>query len=162
MLTHAMVLALAAATPIRGVLAHDPPRPETRVALSGRPAAYVAVAQPTPDPAPTVVPAPPPPAPPAAPLPAAPAVADESIAGIIRAAAQQYGADPDQLVRVANCESHLNPQAYNARTGVTGLFQFLPSVFFAHGGHNIWDAHDQSAVAARMFAAGWAYQWSCR
>jgi hypothetical protein len=60
------------------------------------------------------------------------------------------------------CESHLNPNSYNAGSGATGLFQFMPSTFYAHGGHNIWDAADQSDVAAHMFAQGLAYEWGCR
>lgn len=87
---------------------------------------------------------------------------DNSIEGIVRAAAMRAGADPDRLLRVASCESGLNPGAYNARSGASGLFQFLPSVFRAHGGADIWSPREQADIAAAMFAAGWAYQWSCQ
>ena len=85
-----------------------------------------------------------------------------AIAAIIRAAAARYGVDGDRMVRVAMCESNLNPTDYNSRSGATGLFQFKPPTFYAHGGHNIWDAADQADVAARMFAAGLYYEWACR
>jgi len=86
----------------------------------------------------------------------------QQIIQIIRAAGARYGVSGDQLVRVANCESSLNPYAYNRRSGASGLFQFMPGTFYAHGGHNIWDPSDQSDVAARMFSQGYSYEWSCR
>lgn len=121
-----------------------------------------------------LIPADPPPPPPPPPAPAPPAPAPVvvhpvavrvpvggSIVAIIRAAAARYGVDGDRLVRVAMCESGLNPNAVN-RSGASGLFQFKPATFYGHGGHNIWDAADQSDVAARMFAQGLASQWTCR
>jgi soluble lytic murein transglycosylase-like protein len=84
------------------------------------------------------------------------------VADIIRAAAASYGVDPNTLLRVAICESGLNPGSYNAHSGATGLFQFKPPTFYAHGGHNIWDAADQANVAAKMFSQGLAYEWTCK
>ena len=81
---------------------------------------------------------------------------------IIRAAAARYGANGDQMVRVASCESGLNPRAYSASSGASGLFQFMPGTFYAHGGKNIWDPYDQSNIAAQMFAQGQASAWTCR
>ncbi|HEV1996722.1 MAG TPA: transglycosylase SLT domain-containing protein [Candidatus Dormibacteraeota bacterium] len=116
------------------------------------------------------VPAPPPPPPPPRPAPKpvayipAPVVVPASraqIAAMIRAAAARYGANGDQMVRVAMCESGLNPNARNA-SGASGLFQFKPGTFYGNGGHNLWDPADQADVAARMFARGQAGQWSCR
>jgi hypothetical protein len=95
-------------------------------------------------------------------VPIAAAVEDTSIAGLVRAAAIRHGADPVQLLRVASCESGLNPGAYNSRSGASGLFQFMPRTFYAHGGTNIWSAAQQADIAAVMFAAGWSYEWSCR
>jgi Transglycosylase SLT domain len=113
---------------------------------------------PTPTPAPTRTPAPKPrPAPRPVVFHATGAVAD-----IIRAAAAKWGADPNQLLRVASCESGLNPNSYNSRSGATGLFQFKPGTFYAHGGHNIWGAADQADVAAHMFSQGLAHEWSCK
>ena len=84
------------------------------------------------------------------------------VIAVIRAAALRWSADPDQLVRVATCESGLNPRAYHPVSGASGLFQFLPGTFYAHGGHDIWSAADQSDIAAKMFSQGLAYMWTCR
>lgn len=119
---------------------------------------------------PPLAPAPPPPPRPAAPKPPAPKprlvsvvvpASRADIAGIIRAAAARHGANADQMLRVAMCESGLNPNAQN-RSGASGLFQFKPGTFYGHGGHNIWDPYDQADVAARMFSQGLASQWTCR
>jgi hypothetical protein len=84
------------------------------------------------------------------------------VADIIRAAAARHGTDANTLLRVAMCESGLNPNSYNSRSGATGLFQFKPGTFYGHGGHNIWDPADQADVAAKMFSQGLAYEWSCK
>ena len=88
-------------------------------------------------------------------------LSQQQVIAIIRAAAARYNQDGDRLVRVANCESSLNPLAYDAGSGATGLFQFMPATFYGHGGHNIWDAADQSDIAAKMFSQGQAGQWTC-
>jgi peptidoglycan hydrolase CwlO-like protein len=86
----------------------------------------------------------------------------QAVVQIIRAAAARLGADGDQMVRVATCESGLNPRAYDPRSGASGLFQFMPGTFYGHGGHDIWDATDQSNVAAQMFSHGQAGAWDCK
>ena len=85
----------------------------------------------------------------------------QAIADLIRAAAARHGASADQLLRVAMCESGLNPNAHNP-SGASGIFQFKPATFYGHGGHNIWDPAEQADIAARMFAAGLSYEWTCR
>ena len=86
--------------------------------------------------------------------------------GAIDAAAAQ-GADADQLLRVAYCESRYNPGAYNA-SGASGLFQFLPSTWAANSvragfaGASVFDPVAAANVAAWMFVRGQAGQWVCR
>jgi uncharacterized protein YabE (DUF348 family) len=86
---------------------------------------------------------------------------------IIRDAAAAQGADADQLVRVAYCESRFNPGAYNA-SGAAGLFQFMPGTWAANsiragfGGASVFDPVASANVAAYMFARGQAFQWVCR
>jgi resuscitation-promoting factor RpfB len=86
---------------------------------------------------------------------------------IIREAAAAHGADPEQLVRIAYCESRFNPGAYNA-SGAAGLFQFMPGTWAAnsvragYAGANVYDPVASANVAAWMFARGQAYQWVCR
>ena len=71
----------------------------------------------------TTVAAPQPPAPAPPPQPAAPT---GSVEAIIRAAAAEFGVGGDLMVRIARCESGLNPAAVNASSGALGLFQHLP------------------------------------
>lgn len=95
-------------------------------------------------------------------------VAVGAIQQIIVDAAARWGADPTQLLRVARCESGYNPNAYNARSGASGLFQFLASTWAAnsvragYGGVSVFDAVANANTAAYMFARGQARQWSCK
>ncbi len=90
------------------------------------------------------------------------------IESIIRAAAATWGADADQLLRVAWCESRYNPAAYNAYSGTSGLFQFKPltwaanSVRAGYDGASVFDPVANANVAAFMFATGQARQWACK
>ena len=93
--------------------------------------------------------------------------ASSEIEAIIREAGAAQGADPEQLLRVAYCESRFNPGAYNA-SGASGLFQFLPSTWAAnsvragYAGASVFDPVASASVAAWMFAHGQAFQWVCR
>lgn len=106
----------------------------------------------------TYVPAPPPPV----------VTGGGDVAGIIRAAAAAWGADPDQMLRVAYCESHYNPYAVNASSGASGLFQFLPSTWSfqspkaGYGGASPFDPVANANTAAMMFGRGQASQWVCK
>ena len=97
-----------------------------------------------------------------------PAPAPGDIESIIRAAAASWGADANQLLRVAWCESHYNPSAVNARSGAAGLFQFMPATWAAnsmragYAGASVFDPVASANVAAYMFAHGQASQWSCK
>jgi soluble lytic murein transglycosylase-like protein len=87
---------------------------------------------------------------------------------IIRDAAAAQGADADQLIRVAYCESRFNPGAYNASSGASGLFQFMPATWAANsvragfGGASVWDPVASANVAAYMFRSGQSGQWVCK
>jgi len=97
-----------------------------------------------------------------------PAPAPSDIEAVIRSAAAAWGADPDQLLRVAWCESNYNPYAVNARSGAAGLFQFMPATWAAnsvragYGGVSVFDAVANANTAAYMFRNGQAAQWSCK
>ncbi|HKY50526.1 MAG TPA: G5 domain-containing protein, partial [Candidatus Limnocylindria bacterium] len=97
-----------------------------------------------------------------------PAPVPGDIEAVIRAAAATWGADPAQLLRVAWCESRYNPGAYNASSGASGLFQFMPrtwaanSVRAGYGGASVFDAVANANTAAYMFANSQAWQWSCK
>lgn len=91
-----------------------------------------------------------------------------SIEAIIRNAAAAWGADADQMLRVAYCESHYNPNAVNASSGASGLFQFLASTWAyqspkaGYGGASVFDPVANANVAAYMFAHSMANQWVCK
>jgi len=97
-----------------------------------------------------------------------PAPAPSDIESIIRAAAAAWGADPNQLLRVAWCESRYNPNVVNARSGASGLFQFMPATWAAnsvragYAGASVFDPVASANVAAYMFAHGQAGQWTCK
>jgi resuscitation-promoting factor RpfB len=86
---------------------------------------------------------------------------------IIREAAAAQGADADQLLRVAFCESRYNPGAYNP-SGASGLFQFMPATWAANSvragfaGASVWDPVASANVAAYMFRLGQSGQWVCK
>jgi uncharacterized protein YraI len=84
-----------------------------------------------------------------------------NVGNAIRYWAAQYGLGWWGLAATAACESDFLPGAYNPVSGVSGLFQFMPSTFYAYGGRNIWDPWDSSRVAAKMFSMGLAYHWHC-
>jgi hypothetical protein len=90
------------------------------------------------------------------------------IESTIRAAAAAWGADASQLLRVAWCESRYNPAVINARSGASGLFQFMPATWAAnsvragYAGASVFDPVASANVAAYMFARGQAGQWSCK
>jgi len=94
--------------------------------------------------------------------------APREIEAIIRAAADRYGADPEQLLRVAWCESRYDPSAYNPTHGDSGLFQFIPSTWTAnsarlgYSGASAFDPVASANVAAWMFSRGSASLWTCR
>lgn len=100
--------------------------------------------------------------------PVAPPPSGGSIETIIRTAAASWGANADQMLRVAYCESHYNPNAVNASSGASGLFQFLPSTWAyqapkaGYGGASPFDPVANANVAARMFSLGMASQWVCK
>ncbi len=97
-----------------------------------------------------------------------PAPGPADIESVIRAAAAAWGADPNQLLRVAWCESRYNPYAINARSGAAGLFQFMPATWVAnsaragYGGASVFDPSASANVAAYMFRNGQAWQWACK
>jgi len=90
------------------------------------------------------------------------------VQGIIRAAAARWGADESQLLRVAYCESRYNPNAFNASSGASGLFQFLATTWAAnsvragYAGASVFDPVANANTAAYMFANGQARQWQCK
>jgi hypothetical protein len=91
------------------------------------------------------------------PLPAA-TPSSEAIVAVILAAAVEFGLDGGYLLSIAECESHLNPTAYNP-AGYYGLFQFDRDTWAAHGYGSIYDPEAQARTAAELLAAGHHSRW---
>ncbi len=87
---------------------------------------------------------------------------------IIREAAERWGADPVQLMRVAWCESRYNPNAFNPTANDTGLFQFIPETWrresrrAGYEGVSAFDAVASANTAAMLFAEGKSRLWTCK
>lgn len=94
---------------------------------------------------------------------AAKVCAQRRVVPCIRHAALRYRLPAGWLLRVARCESRLNPYAHN-RSGASGLFQFLPSTWRTtpYGRYSIWSARHQALAAAWMFAHHRSSEWVCR
>lgn len=96
-----------------------------------------------------------------------------SIPNMITQASLKHGVDPARMLRVAQCESGLNPSIQN--TGYyaggghpTGLFQYLPETWnriagrSPYGVGNIYSAQDQANVTAWAWANGYSGEWECQ
>ena len=81
-----------------------------------------------------------------------------TVVEIIHAAAKDFGIDGDYLVSIAECESGLNPRAYNS-AGYHGLFQYDDSTWGAYGHGSIWDPEAQARATAKLLADGQSSRW---
>lgn len=64
--------------------------------------------------------------------------------------AQQYGVDPNLMMRIAKVESGFDPR--NRTGSYKGLFQLSDSEFNKFGGGNIWNPEDNARAAAAKLA----------
>jgi len=105
-----------------------------------------------------------PPPPPPAPHQAAPASAGGDIRALILAAWAPLGSSTAAWgVRLAQCESGLNPYAVNRSSGAAGLFQFLATTWAGTPwrGQSPFDPNANAQAAAWLYAKYGAGQWSC-
>ncbi len=65
--------------------------------------------------------------------------------------------------RVALCESGYNPSSYNAGSGASGVFQFLPSTWANTPQHasSVFDARPNVEAAAWLYQHDHGSAWSC-
>lgn len=89
---------------------------------------------------------------------------NRDIVGIIKSAARTYGQNPEAMLRVARCESGLNPYAVDASGSYYGLFQFVPSTFAGtpYGDGDIFDPVANANAAAWMWEQGRKGEWVCQ
>lgn len=88
----------------------------------------------------------------------------DEIIQIIYAAADEYGQPRADMLRVAQCESTLNPNAVNASSGASGLFQFMPGTWaitpFAN--EDIFDPVMSAKATGWMWQNGMRNHWVCQ
>ena len=142
---------------------------QTRAEFAARLDAAIVDLTPAPEPAPVPVivavaapatapranPAPPPPAP----------TYTGSVPDLIRAvfaAAGQEGVD--WALRVAKCESGFNPNSYNASSGASGVFQFMPATWRGspYASSSPFDANANVRAALWLYQRSGPNQWSCK
>jgi hypothetical protein len=82
--------------------------------------------------------------------------------------ATTYHIDPVIFLKVANCESGLNPKAKNFTDGKSlGILQFKNATFLHYAKlvgikePDIWSVEQQAKVGAFMFSTKQAGQWEC-
>jgi uncharacterized protein YraI len=117
-----------------------------------------------------VLPETPPPEEPAAPeIPETPrdgsdGYSEAEIIAIIYAAADEYGQPREDMLRVARCESVLDPNAVNATSGASGLFQFLDGTWARTpwAGDDVFDPVANAYATAWMWAQGNRHEWVCQ
>jgi hypothetical protein len=89
---------------------------------------------------------------------------EQEILSFISKAAKQYGQSESVMVRVARCESVLDPCAVNQSGPYYGLFQFLKSTWQTtpYGDRDIFDPEAQSLATAWMWKQGRKNEWACQ
>ena len=89
---------------------------------------------------------------------------EQEILNFIGKAAEKYGQSESAMVRVARCESVLDPCAVNRSGPYYGLFQFLKSTWTTtpYGDRDIYDPEAQSLATAWMWKQGRKNEWACK
>ena len=89
---------------------------------------------------------------------------EREILRYIEDAARKYGQSERAMIRVARCESNLNPCALNRAGPYYGLFQFLKSTWkkTPYGDHDIYDPEAQALAAAWKWKRGEKDEWACK
>ncbi len=96
--------------------------------------------------------------------PSGSAYTKDEIIQIIYAAADKYGQPRADMLRVAQCESVLDPNAVNPYSNASGLFQFLPGTFATtpFAGQDIFDPVVNANAAGWMWQNGMRNHWVCQ
>jgi uncharacterized protein YraI len=87
-----------------------------------------------------------------------------SVIDIIYEAAAYYGQNGDEMLRVARCESGLDPSNVTPPYQASGLFQFLPSTWAStpYADQDIFDPVANAYAAAWMWSVGRRNEWVCQ
>lgn len=89
---------------------------------------------------------------------------ERQIIQIIYDAADRYRQPRQDMLRVARCESVLDPYAVNWSGPYYGLFQFLQSTFDTtpFAGRNIYNPRVNANAAGWMWRNGRRHEWACQ
>jgi hypothetical protein len=89
---------------------------------------------------------------------------EEAILRYIRRAARKYGQSARVMIRVARCESNLDPCALNRSGPYYGLFQYLKSTWKTtpYGDRDIYDPKFQALATGWMWKKGRKNEWACK
>ena len=89
---------------------------------------------------------------------------EREILRYIRRAARKYGQSRRAMIRVARCESKLDPCAYNPSGPYYGLYQYLKSTWKTTPYHdrNIYDPKAQALATGWMWEQGRKNEWACK
>ena len=89
---------------------------------------------------------------------------ERRIIEIIEDAADRYNQSRRAMVRVARCESGLDPYAKNPDGPYYGLFQFLPSTWRStpYRNDDWYDPKANARAAAWMWKEGRRNEWACQ
>lgn len=88
----------------------------------------------------------------------------DEIVAIIYAAAAYYGQSGDDMLRVARCESGLDPYNVTPPYSASGLFQFLPGTWATtpYANADIFDPVANAFATGWMWANGRRGEWVCQ
>jgi hypothetical protein len=90
----------------------------------------------------------------------------QQMISLIYQSADKWGQSRVDMLRVARCESNLNPNAVNSSSGASGLFQFMPGTFAftpnGKRGEDIFDPWANADAAGWMWANGMRHHWACQ
>jgi hypothetical protein len=89
---------------------------------------------------------------------------EKEVLDFIAKAAKKYGQSNSAMVRVARCESGLDPCAFNKSGPYYGLFQFLKSTWKTtpYKNDSIHDPKAQALATAWMWKQGRKNEWACK
>jgi len=89
---------------------------------------------------------------------------EDQIVDIIYEAADNYGQSRQDMLRVARCESGLDPSAVGGGGAYHGLYQFVPSTFAGtpYGEYDIYDPWANANAAGWMWSEGKKSNWVCQ
>lgn len=88
----------------------------------------------------------------------------DEITDLIWEAATYYGQSYTDMLRVAKCESNLDPNNVTPPHSASGLFQFLPSTWKTtpYADRSVFDPEANAYAAAWMWSVGRRSEWTCQ